>query len=337
MKLTSHGADKKFVMFERNSQDEFLKLWDNIHDLQELSNITSRNLEDIYDKDILKLQHFQNFAQEEFKRVKSDIDEIFNGAVSSTRNSNDDGYDEKIFQLQDSIQMIRNSNKINQNLFQNFRSDMNRAYVDIDDLKKFRQQTNIELQMIKRLVDRVQVDLIEETIIKVANLETKMTNLEGSLNKASQRMRKHSKNNNEDSDNEKVELLLKEIQNMKTQMFFLQQSILQIRTQEHLSLEVSDGEVGPAYNSELSADVSRMKSDLQALREQYFGLERDFQSGTFVRRNDFDIRNNAIVERLDNIEEKVDNARIVADACDAASDSVKREMERLTTLLGQVE
>ena len=73
----------------------------------------------------------------------------------------------------------------------------------------------------------------------------------------------------------------------------------------------SDGEVGPAYNNELSADVSRMKSDLQALRQQYFALESDFQSGKIVRRNDFDIRNNAIVERIDSVEEKVDNARIV--------------------------
>ena len=32
-------------------------------------------------------------------------------------------------------------------------------------------------------------------------------------------------------DEEKVALLLKEVQNMKNQMFFLQQSVLQLRTQ----------------------------------------------------------------------------------------------------------
>ena len=322
-------------MMERNSQDEFLKLWDTVHDLQELSNTTSRNLEDIYDKDIHKLQQFENIALEEIKRIKADINDILTGAVSSTSRNTDHSYEEKFYQLQDSIQMIRNSNKINQNLFQSFRSDLNRAYVDIDDIKKFRQTTLAELQMLGRLVGRIEVDLIEETIAKVGQMEIKVNNLESSLSKATQRLRKLNRNT-EEGDDEKVDLLLKEIQNMKTQMFFLQQSILQMRTQEQISLEVSGNEVGPAYNDEMTAELGFIRTELQTLSERVSIMENRMVPDNMVKRNEFDIRNNAIIERIDDVEHKADNARIVADACDVAGDSVRRDLDNLNKLLAEV-
>ena len=253
-------------MIDRNSQDETLKIWDNLHDLQELSNVTSKNLEEIYDKEIINLIHFQSVAQEELKRIKTELGNVQNGAVSYGRDSNDHGFEEKFYQLQDALQMIRNSNKVNQNLFQNFRSDLNRAYVDIDDLKKFRQQVIVDNQLFTRFMARVEVDVLEEIIIKVGEIESQIQIMERTLSKTSQRMRKITRNSGDD---EKVDVLLKEIQNMKTQMFFLQQSILQMRTQEHLALEVGDGEVGPAYNSELETDVARLKTEVEMLTGRF--------------------------------------------------------------------
>ena len=49
----------RFSLLERDSEDEVTKIWDNIHELQEVSNLTTRNLDEIYDKDILKMQNFQ--------------------------------------------------------------------------------------------------------------------------------------------------------------------------------------------------------------------------------------------------------------------------------------
>merc|ERR1719225_1066658 len=99
---------------------------------------------------------------------------------------NNDHFDEKFHQLQDAIQMIRNSNKINQNLFQNFRSDLNRAFVDIDDMKNFRQKTLVKMEMLNRLVGRIEVDLFEETITKVNRIEGQISNMEKSISNASQ-------------------------------------------------------------------------------------------------------------------------------------------------------
>ena len=46
---------------------------DNINELQELTNITTRNIEEIYDKDILRLQNFQNVIEGDVKKIKKDI------------------------------------------------------------------------------------------------------------------------------------------------------------------------------------------------------------------------------------------------------------------------
>ena len=137
----------RFSLLERNSQDEVTKIWDNIHDLHELANLTTKNVDEIYDKDILKMQNFQIIVEGELTKLKTElgimtslrstdllrdisepmmlgitliIGHIQNGAVGHPRQEQTDDFsvEEKFFQLQDSLQMIRNSNKINQNIFQ---------------------------------------------------------------------------------------------------------------------------------------------------------------------------------------------------------------------------
>ena len=178
----------------------------------------------------------------------------------------------------------------------------------------------------ERFISRLDVELLEETAIKVGEMERQITKLEGLINKANQRMRKISQNSGDD---EKVDLLVKEIQNMKTQMFYLQQSVLQMRTQEQLALEVSEGEIGPTYSSEVATDLARLSTDLEMLTARV-------NDDRWVERRDFDIRNNALVERMDEIEDKVDNTRIVVDACEVASESVRRDMTSLSSLLSEV-
>ena len=63
----------RFSLLERNSQDEVTKIWDNIHDLQELANLTTKNVEEIYDKDILKMQNFQIIVEGELTKLKTEL------------------------------------------------------------------------------------------------------------------------------------------------------------------------------------------------------------------------------------------------------------------------
>ena len=71
-------------------------------------------------------------------------------------------------------------------------------------------------------------------MVKIDGMSKVISNLEGTVMKANQKMRKFNKNSGE---NEKIGVLLKEVQNMKNQMFYLQQSVLQLRTQESLLKE----------------------------------------------------------------------------------------------------
>ena len=153
------------------------------------------------------------------------------------------------------------------------------------------------------------------------------------ISKATQMMRRI---NQDEGDDEKVDLLVKEIQTMKTQMFFLQQSILQMRTADQLALEVAEGEVGPAYSSEMATDIARIATELEILAGRVNVLENQAAADRWVERRDFDIRNNALVERMDEIEDKVDNTRIVVDACEVASESVRRDIDSLSALLSEV-
>ena len=63
----------RFSLLERNSQDEVSKIWDNIHDLHELANLTTKNVDEIYDKDILKMQNFQIIVEGELTKLKTEL------------------------------------------------------------------------------------------------------------------------------------------------------------------------------------------------------------------------------------------------------------------------
>ena len=63
----------RFSLLERNSQDEVTKIWDNIHDLHELANLTTKNVDEIYDKDILKMQNFQIIVEGELTKLKTEL------------------------------------------------------------------------------------------------------------------------------------------------------------------------------------------------------------------------------------------------------------------------
>ena len=176
---------------------------------------------------------------------------------------------------------------------------------------------------------------MEETVDKVDEMEEQIRDIEILISKTTQQIRRMNRKNS-DGDDEKVDLLLKEIQNMKTQMFILHQSMIQLRAQDQFTLEVSDGEVGPAYNDALSTDLAELKTKVEMLTGQFLELETQALNNNFITRMQFDIRNNAFVEKLDDMEENVYNARLVADACEAASESVKRDITELTTLIQEV-
>ena len=48
---------------------------------------------------------------------------------------------------------------------QNFRDELTRAYTDIDQLKKFRQKNGMKMQQLERFIGRLDLELIEVSIV----------------------------------------------------------------------------------------------------------------------------------------------------------------------------
>lgn len=76
---------KEIKSFERTAKDDFQRLWDHVNELQEVTNITSKHMEDIYDKDILPLQNFKALTEAKLTKLKEDVEDY--GALKSPSQS----------------------------------------------------------------------------------------------------------------------------------------------------------------------------------------------------------------------------------------------------------
>ena len=53
---------REIKQFERTAKDDFQRLWDNVNELQEITNVTTKNIEEIYDKGRILLIAMKNSA-----------------------------------------------------------------------------------------------------------------------------------------------------------------------------------------------------------------------------------------------------------------------------------
>ena len=65
---------RKMNEFERTAKDDFQRVWDNINELHEVTNITLKNMEDIYDKDILPLQNFKTSTENDMSKLREGME-----------------------------------------------------------------------------------------------------------------------------------------------------------------------------------------------------------------------------------------------------------------------
>ena len=62
--------------FEKEIKTDVHKLWDNVYDMQELGNITSRYIDEMYDKDILILHNFRTETTNQLSKLQNDMETI---------------------------------------------------------------------------------------------------------------------------------------------------------------------------------------------------------------------------------------------------------------------
>ncbi len=64
------------MSFHRAARDDLQRLWDSVNELFESANVTSRNIEDIYDKDILRLHDFARTARADLDRLRFPLSKL---------------------------------------------------------------------------------------------------------------------------------------------------------------------------------------------------------------------------------------------------------------------
>ena len=239
-------------VIQRKSQDESQRIWDNVNELQEEMNITKRNIEDIYDKDILRLQNLQNSLNGDVRKLKFDLNtalEDHQGLGGGKRSSLgvSENLENLVLEVQEEVRQLKKRGMNNHGLSDSFRNELNSITIDIDELNKEKQANAIEIEQLKRHISKLEVEKIEENESQISAFGKKIEQLEASAGRTSQRMRRMGKSS---GDSEKVDLLLKEVQTVKnqvgddiskiladqmlSQVYFMQQGILQIRAQADL-------------------------------------------------------------------------------------------------------
>ena len=103
-----------------------------------------------------------------------------------------------------------------------------------------------------------------------------------------------------------------------------------------MSLEVAEHEVGPVYNSDGSADLARVKTDLDTLTIKIGTIENLLNEKEWLEKDEFISRNQYVEERLDVLDEKVDDAIETVNMCDETALTNKYAMIGVTNQLQRV-
>ena len=209
-----------FQVIQRKSQDESQRIWDNVNELQEEMNITKRNIEDIYDKDILRLQNLQNALNGDVRKLKFDLNtalEDHQGLGGGKRSSLgvSENLENLVLEVQEEVRQLKKRGMNNHGLSDSFRNELNSITIDIDELNKEKQANAIEIEQLKRHISKLEVEKVEENESQISAFGKKIEQLEASAGRTSQRMRRMGKSS---GDSEKVDLLLKEVQTVKNQV-----------------------------------------------------------------------------------------------------------------------
>ena len=140
----SEGHQKEMNDFQRVARDDFQRLWDNVNELQEIANVTTKNMEDIYDKDILPLQNFKTATENDMNKLREEMDDFLSlkESSSSTGGGNAAASEE-------AIRILNKSNRKMEML----EDEQQRQKVQLEKLQESQTLTRTEIQRIFEDID----------------------------------------------------------------------------------------------------------------------------------------------------------------------------------------
>ena len=258
-----YGKDiSNLINFQQSTKKDVNKIWDNIYDMQEIGNITSRNIEEMYDKDILVLHNFRTETRNQISRLQKDIDSILELAsrghyegIGGVRDQLEDGSDpsfgninplkalstlleNKITFVQEEIKSFNDlviKQQENDNVF---RAQLQDVFEDVDRLKGTQRTMAQEEEKLKREIQRLKSVEIIDLTNRLDSCEERIDGMHSSQMKSTE-----NKKNKNSVDAEKLLLVINEITKLKNQIYYLQQSIIILRTNGNVAIsdDASEG------------------------------------------------------------------------------------------------
>ena len=225
---------KEIKQFRRTAKDDFQRLWDHVNELQEITNVTTKNIEEIYDKDILPLQNFKSTSVNDINKVREEMEDFL--ALTSERPSEGGGstsedvvavvtkskkrlsvVEEEQSRQKNQLDKLQESHSLSRN-------EIHRIFEDIDNFKKQTQDMNQNQLKLERELSRIETIKVQD----LSNLlDIQKRQLED-LSVSSDKSRDEFKAAQAETD-AKFSVLVKELQTIKSQIYYLQQSVLHLR------------------------------------------------------------------------------------------------------------
>ena len=134
---------KEMNDFQRVAKDDFQRLWDNVNELQEIANVTTKNMEDIYDKDILPLQNFKTATENDMNKLREEMDDFLSLKESSSSQYEGGNASEE------AIRILNKSNRKMEML----EDEQQRQKVQLEKLQESQTLTRTEIQRIFEDID----------------------------------------------------------------------------------------------------------------------------------------------------------------------------------------
>ena len=140
-------------------------------------NITKRNIEDIYDKDILRLQNLQNSLNGDVRKLKFDLSSALedyqeSGGGKRSSSGSSENLENLILEVQEEVRQMKKKSMNIHGLSDSFRNELNSMTIDIDELNKEKQANAIQIEQLKRHISQLEVEKITITIITIIMIIT---------------------------------------------------------------------------------------------------------------------------------------------------------------------
>ena len=92
---------------------------------------------------------------------------------------------------------------------------------------------------------------------------------------------------------------------------------------------VSENEVGPVYNSEISDNLAQIQNEINSCSFKIERMDNLLKSNHWVEEEEFSSRNQVVDTKLDKFDKTIATTRNIINECDVKSEESEHEMKAL--------